>query len=257
MYGFVVTTHYNNYELIHKCLTLLFDNIVLKESYIVLFVNETTCSKVLNIKQEFINKYNDKNSENSENSKNSKNNENDKNSESDIIKFETIYIDDQKKNGGLTGTWNQGIDYLLNIPFFDCKVITILGHDTFVNENIKYLLQSALEAENNKDLKYFGPLFKNYSGKDDELWQDELHYKDYNKEYFKEFFLIGSIFTFPVNSLIKNKLNIDMYFNSKTYPFGYNDIDWYKRFLKIGGQAVIIKDCIIDHQYKRTWYIKK
>ena len=224
MFGFIITTHFNNYETIKKCLTLLFESIPLEKSQIVLFINETTCSRVLNIKEEFIKNYNN---------------------------FETIYIHDQTKNGGLTETWNQGIDYLLTIPYFNCKVITILGHDTYVNDDIKYLLESAIEAENNKDLKYFGPLFKNYPGKYEELWQDELHYTNDSDK-----FLIGSIFTFPVNSLIENKLSINMYFNSKKCPFGYNDIEWYNRFLKIGGKAIIIPKCIINHEYKRTWITK-
>ena len=243
MFGFIVTTHYNNYKIIKKCLDLLFECIPLNLSYIVLYVNETTCPNVLNIKNYYLKKM-------------------------PLLNFEVIYINNQSKNGGLTGTWNQGIDYLLNIPFVNCKVITILGHDTFVNKDIKYLLELALEAETNKDLKYFGPLFKNYSGKNDELWQDELHYINYtsnesnesnksnesNNTIISSTFLIGSIFTFPVHSLIENKLNINMYFNSKNYPFGYNDIDWYNRFLKIGGKPIIVIQCIIDHEYKRTWF---
>ena len=30
-----------------------------------------------------------------------------------------------------------------------------------------------------------------------------------------------------------------------------------KSSILVGGQAVIVKNCIIDHEYKRTWYIKK
>ena len=46
MYGFILTTHFNNYNLIKKCLDLLFNNIP-DESFIVLYVNETKCNKVL------------------------------------------------------------------------------------------------------------------------------------------------------------------------------------------------------------------
>ena len=186
-----------------------------------MYVNETKCEKVLNIKNDYL---------------------------SFKDKFDVIYIDNQEKNGGLTGTWNQGINYLLNKINFECKVITILGHDTYVNKSIKYLLDAALNSENNKKLHYFGPLYKNYKDKTDELWQDELHYKNY-----KNYFIIGSLFTFPIHCLIKNKLNKDSFFNSDKYPFGYNDIDWYNRFIKIGGSSIIIPQCIIDHQYKRTW----
>ena len=220
MYGFIVTTHFNNYDIIKKCLDLLF-SIIPSESFVVLYVNETKCNKVLNIKNDYL---------------------------SFMNKFDVIYIDNQEKNGGLTGTWNQGINYLLNKKDFNCKVITILGHDTYVNKEIKYLLDAALNAQNNKNLQYFGPLYKNYKGKTDELWQDELYYKNYFKK-----FIIGSLFTFPVYSLIENKLNKDCYFDADRFPFGYNDIDWYNRFIKIGGNAIIIPQCIIDHKYERTW----
>lgn len=220
MYGFIVTTHFNNYNIIKKCIDLLF-NVIPDESFVVLYVNETKCNKVLNIKNDYLS-YNKK--------------------------FDVIYIDNQENNGGLTGTWNKGINYLLNKKDFSCKVITILGHDTYVNKEIKYLLDAALNAENNKNLKYFGPLYKNFKGKTDELWQDELYYKNYSKK-----FIIGSLFTFPVHSLIKNKLNKDCYFDADRFPFGYNDIDWYNRFIKIGGNAIIIPQCIIDHKYERTW----
>ncbi len=220
MYGFIVTTHFNNYSTIKKCLNLLFENIP-DNSFTVLYVNETKCKKVLNIKNDY-----------------SSFNKN----------FDVIYIDNQDINGGLTGTWNLGINYLLNKKNFNCKVITILEHDTFINNNIKYLLNAALNAENKKKLEYFGPLYKNFIGKNDELWQDELYYKNYNNK-----FLIGSLFTFPIHCLIKNRLNENSYFDAKRYPFGYNDIDWYNRFVKIGGKTIIIPECIIDHKYERSW----
>ena len=53
--------------------------------------------------------------------------------------------------------------------------------------------------------------------------------------------------------MIKNKLNKDCYFDADRFPFGYNDIDWYNRFIKIGGNAIIIPQCVIDHKYERTW----
>ena len=220
MYGFIVTTHFNNYNTISKCLNLLFSNIP-NESFTILYVNETKCPKVLNIKNDYLSFEN---------------------------KFDVIYIDNQEKNGGLTGTWNRGINYLLNKKDFECKVITILGHDTYINKHIKYLLDAALDAENHKKLKYFGPLYKNFKDKKDELWQDELYYKNYSKK-----FIIGSLFTFPVHCLIKNKLTNDTFFDEDRYPFGYNDIDWYNRFTKIGGDAIIISECIIDHKYQRSW----
>ena len=222
MYGFVVTTHHDNYAIITKCLNLLFENIP-ENSFVILYVNEPK-GQVLNIKKDYLQEKN---------------------------RFDVIFIEDQQKNGGLTGTWNQGIDYLLTKLDFDCQVITILGHDTYVNKDIKHLLEAAREAQEKKELKYFGPLYKNFKGKNDELWQDELYYKNYSNK-----FIIGSLFTFPVNSLIENKyINIETntYFLAEKYPFGYNDIDWHNRFIRIGGKPILITNCIIDHKFERTW----
>lgn len=217
MYGFIVTTHHNNYDIIKKCLDLLFKYIP-DNSYVVLYVNETTCDKILNIKNDYLE-----------------------------YKFDSIYIDDQIKNGGLTGTWNKGIDYLLNLNDFKCKVITILGHDSFVNENISKILKLGLDAENNKELVYFGPLCKSdvYTGIN--MWQD---YKEYTKH--ELYYLTGFFLTFPIYSLLKNKFN-KKYFNEIKYPFSGNEVDWYLRFKNINGKGILCTDFIIDHNHNRSW----
>ena len=245
MYGFIVTTHHNNYETIKKCLDLLFDNIFYLEScYIVLYVNETKCEKVLNIKEEYDLKYQD-------------------------LPFDVIYIDNQEKNGGLTATWNQGIDYLLNnLEDFDCKVITILGHDTFINKDIKYLLDSAMKAQENNELKYFGPLCNSEKYTGLSLWQDLKHYKKYvvndkvnekvnDKNDDGDFiilkeYLTGFLMTFPVISLLKNKKE-NLYFNHKIYPFAGNEVEWYNRFKRIGGKPILCTKCVINHEHNRSW----
>lgn len=230
MYGFVVTTHYDNYDTIKKCLDLLFNSIP-EESYVVLYLNEPK-GKVVDIEQEYTEESN---------------------------RFTVITIEDQRANGGLTGTWNQGIDYLLSLKdlqdtkYFDCKVITIIGHDTFVNRSIIHLLEAGKKAQENDEFKYFGPLFKSFPGKSIELWQDEKEYKNHE---FK--FIVGSAMTFPINTLIKNKLtytNNENYFNAKWYPFGGNEIDWHKRFILKKGIPEIITDCIINHECKQTWKV--
>ena len=219
MYGFIVTTHFNNYDIIKKCLDLLF-SVIPNKSFVVLYVNETNCTKVLNIKNDYL-------------------------SFKDM--FDVIYIDNQEKNGGLTGTWNQGIDYLLNLQHFECKVITILGHDSFVNENISYILKLALQAENEKELVYFGPLCKSKINIGI-MWQDYKEYKKYNIEY-----LLGFFLTFPIHSLLKNKIDNNKYFNDIKYPFSYNEVDWYIRFKNINGKGILCKDFIVEHDHNRSW----
>ena len=218
MYGFVVTTHHDNYEVIKKCLNLLFENIP-ENSFVVLYVNEPKGEEILNIKEYYQLQLN----------------------------FDVIFIDNQIKNGGLTGTWNQGIDYLLNKTNFECKVITILGHDSFINKDIIHLLNHAEKSQNLNELKYFGPLCysEKYTGIN--LWQDSVKYKMHKLEY-----LTGFLLTFPVNSLIKNKKK-EMYFDHNFYPFAGNEVDWFQRFIKIGGEPILCENCIINHEHNRSW----
>lgn len=222
MYGFIVTTHHNNYDIIKKCLECLFTSFNFDDPnyFIILYVNETKCEKVLNIKNEYINKF-----------------------------FDVIYISDQILGNGLTGTWNKGINFLLNKKNFNCKVITIIGHDTFLNNTYINVINRALTAENNKELKYFGPLCKTENNKlKIGLAQDHIKYRKYKLEY-----LLGYCLTFPVNSLIKNKLTDNVYFDEFNYPFAYNEIDWYNRFDKIGGEAELVLNSIIEHNHNRSW----
>jgi len=218
MYGFIVTTHHDNYQIIKKCLDLLFENIP-TNSFVVLYINEAK-GKVLNIKEDYL---------------------------LELNRFDVIFINNQEKNGGLTGTWNQGIDYLLNKQDFNCEVITILGHDSYINDNITILLEEAKNAEKAKELKYFGPLCysEKYTGIN--LWQDSKEYTKHKLEY-----LTGFLMTFPIHSLTKNKKK-DMYFDHIKYPFAGNEVEWYQRFIKIGGKAILCKDCIINHEHNRSW----
>ena len=241
MHGYIVTTHYNNYNLIKKCLDLIFENCIC-DSIVTLFVNETTDSKVLNIKNEYFCDKKDK----TDIIKIDEKDINNKIINTLNITFKTFYISDQLKNNGLTGTWNQGIEYIIN-NFPSTKIITILGHDTFLNSSFTQILKRAEKAYNKNKLEYYGPLYKFWNGKNDELWQDEKHYK---KNEFK--FLIGSLLCIPINCIKLNKISDKEYFNNK-YPFGYNDIDWYNRFIKLGGNAIIVTDCIIEHKYNRSW----
>lgn len=239
MHSFIVTTHNNHYEIIKKCLDLIIENCI-KDSIILLYVNETTDERVLNIKKEYIDT-------NLDDTFIIEEQDNDNNIINTInVVFKTFYIHDQLENNGLTGTWNNGINYILE-NYNDVKIITLLGHDTFLNSSIVHIFKKAEEAFDNNILEYYGPLYKNWKGKNDELWQDEYYYKNHKLK-----FLIGSLLCIPINSIKKNKLKNNEYFDNK-YPFGYNDIDWYNRFIKIGGKPIIVENCIIEHKYNRSW----
>lgn len=237
MFGFIITTHYNNYKLINKCLELLLINIPNK-SHVIIYINESTDEKVRNIKQEYV-------------EDGSQTQENEKNKiirlEGDILYLETVNIDNQNKNGGLTGTWNAGINYLLNK---NCKVITLLGHDSFVNASLmeSNILNDALESYNKSELKYFGPLCKSEIYTGISLGQDFYRYNQNEFDYLTGFFLV-----FPINSLLNNRIDENKYFDEDEYPFAGNEVDWHLRFKKLGGEAILNKKCYINHEHARSW----
>ena len=241
MHGYIITTHYNNYDTIKKSLDLIFENCICN-SIVTLYVNETTDKKVLNIKSEYI----DNKSDNTV-----------KLDEKDIhgniintlnIKFETFYINDQIKNNGLTGTWNKGINYIIN-NYPNTKIITILGHDTFLNSSVTHIFKKAEEAQEKKKLEYFGPLCKSNKNTDINLFQDSEKYLNYSHIPY----LTGFLMIFPINSLLKNKLKDNIYFDEFNYPFAGNEVEWYSRFKKIEGKAILCKECIIEHEHERSW----
>ena len=69
---------------------------------------------------------------------------------------EVIYIKDQKEGNGLTGTWNKGINYFVKCSKVKYEVITILGHDTYLNKSFNKILELATIAQKNKNqaIKY-------------------------------------------------------------------------------------------------------
>ena len=91
-------------------------------AYIVLYINESSDSITLNLKNEF-------------------------------PSIEVIYVEDQITGGGLTGTWNKGIDLCF---YNNCDIIIVSNDDILFDESI---LNICLEAGSLKDtdMVYFGP----------------------------------------------------------------------------------------------------
>ena len=214
MYSFIITTHYNNYDKIYKCLYNLSKVLdIIDIDYMVLvYINETTCTKVKNLPNEFYN-------------------------------YNFTYIDDQISNFGLTGTWNMGIIQSIKE---NCDVVTILGHDTYVNNSIIYTLAAAKFANDNDIFEYFSVLYNSHGGKD-ELWQDSKVYYKYNIKY-----LIGFFLCIPIKTLQLSKISNHEFF-SKNFPFGANYMEFYDRIIKLNGKGTIIYNTIIDHIYARSW----
>ena len=122
--GVVITTHGYNGIYVIQCIECYLRHI--PDTYIVLFVNESSDPMILNIKDNF-------------------------------PTIEYIYIHNQNKFGGLTATWNSGINLCIKN---NCSIVILSNDDIFFDNTINYIIYDALNCSNN-DMKYFGPITNN------------------------------------------------------------------------------------------------
>jgi hypothetical protein len=57
---------------------------------------------------------------------------------------------------------------------------------------------------------------------------------------------------FPKHVLLANKFDDTYYFDPK-YPFGGNETEWFNRFIKIGGQPIVVPRTFIYHYKIARW----
>lgn len=121
--GVVITTHGNAGEITQQNIESVIKYI--PNSHIILFNNESTDTIIENIPLNY-----------------------------PFIDY--FYIKDQKKNNGLTGTWNSGIKKCLEI---NCDIVILLNNDLIINESIENVISTALKNKNNP--YYYGVISDN------------------------------------------------------------------------------------------------
>jgi hypothetical protein len=166
--------------------------------------------------------------------------------------IKVIYISNQIKNGGLTATWNDGIDLCLKE---DCKSIILSNDDILFDNSIHCIIHESFQCNEN-NFYCFGPVSNNpapskekhiqYSIKPSNRNSIILNKRGVNND------LNGFFMVFPSHTLIKNKFNKSYYFDPK-YPFGGNENEWFDRFLKKGGIAKIVSQTFIYHYKFARW----
>jgi hypothetical protein len=239
--GIVITTHGNNGFYIKRCIES-FLKYVENDKYIVVFINESSDPITLNCMKIF----------------------------KSFVHF--IYINDQKKNGGLTGTWNAGI--LLCIKK-NCETIILSNDDLVVNKSVNQIIKYTQISQKKKNLNYFGPVSNNpgvgIGNKENQYAINSTH-RNGEKIFIarhpvtkKPSMLNGFFLSFPVHVLVKNfyskpiqsnedkNLSNIMYFNPD-YPFGGNEVEWFDRFSKkFNGIGIVIPQCFVYHEKLKTW----
>ncbi len=154
--------------------------------------------------------------------------------EKEFSQIKVVYIKDQIKSGGLTGTWNAGIDMCMRA---NCSVIILSNDDIVFDSSVKNIVEYAYSTPRDK-LQYYGPLTNNpgvaecnqsqYSLRPQNEYNFSLKYKNRYSN------LNGFMMVFPKHVLLANKFDDTYYFDPK-YPFGGNETEWFNRFNKSGG----------------------
>ena len=224
--GVVITTNGYNGVFARQCLECFIRGLkVFNNYYIVLFINESEDDITLQFK-----KYRNEN-------------------------IDIIYIEDQDAFGGLTGTWNKGIDMCLGN---DCDVIILSNDDILFDNCINNLIISCYKEK--KKMKYFGPTTNNPGP----TIQNQCQYNTqpcnepnkiakFNNEIIN---LNGFFMCFSKMVLIENKFNDKFYFDPSK-PFGGNETEWFDRFLSKGGTPIIVPKTFIYHYKIARWRKKK
>uniref|UniRef100_A0A6C0KW25 Uncharacterized protein n=1 Tax=viral metagenome TaxID=1070528 RepID=A0A6C0KW25_9ZZZZ len=158
---------------------------------------------------------------------------------------EAIIIDDQIEHGGLTGTWNKGIEKCISNQ---CDIIILSNDDVFINETISHIIYETRSSMKNNRMDYFGPVTNNPGPKNEQ----QQYYVKNVKRMISGRGLNGFFMVFPVYVLNEVKFNETHYFDPK-YPFGGNEDEWYERFVKKDGNAIIVPSTFVYHYKLQLW----
>ena len=223
--GIVITTHGRNGILVRQCIYAFIDFIKKYPIYIVLHINESDDPITLKLQELFPN-------------------------------IDVIYVHNQDNNGGLTGTWNQGIDRCIQ---HNCKVVILSNDDILIDNSIHHIVDDAMNC---KKKIYFGPCSNCPCTKNlMRIYNDGICLSSSNKRpriLYKDnrpFELNGFFMCFPTHVLIKNKFNAKYYFNP-AFPFAGNETEWFRRFNQKRGIGLLVYRTFVYHFKRASWHKK-
>jgi GT2 family glycosyltransferase len=221
--GIVITTHGFNGVYARQCLESFIRELP-TNYYIVLYINESKDPITLNLINTHINN-----------------------------NVQIIYVENQTDHGGLTGTWNKGIDICIQQK---CDVIVIANDDIVFDGSINNILLTCYQEKNS--MKYFGPLSNNPGPKGCKvnMCQYGIHPVSapprialYKKQPCN---LNGFFMVFSTEVLLKNMFDKTHYFDPSK-PFATNEVEWFKRFKAKGGLPVVVPQTFIYHYKLSSW----
>lgn len=218
--GIVITTHGNNGILCVQCLECYLR--YLPDAFIVLYVNESSDAKILNIKDNY-------------------------------PSVTYVYVNDQKKNGGLTATWNEGIKLCIQN---NCETIILSNDDIFFDESVKHIIEESSHCKKN-EMKYFGPLTNNpgatEANKKNQYGTRSEDKPSYICQYNNKYFNINGFFmVFPKHVLENNRYDHNNFFDPSK-PFEDNVVEWFNRFVQKKGIPIVVPKTFVYHYKLRSW----
>lgn len=189
-------------------------------------------------------------------------------------------INDQSKNGGLTATWNIGIDLCIQ---HDCEMIFIINDDILINDTWHFFVQSVVD-----DNVIYGPITNNPG----RAWTNRHEYwtlkhllggRNKKKQYCSNSksrdedpvnvgFVNGFCFGCTTKTFINNRYNEKLYFNPD-FPFEGNETEFQLRLFNLQptadntrnkkllgtldahNRAIIIPRCYVYHYKNHAWKI--
>lgn len=161
--------------------------------------------------------------------------------------IEYIHIDDQRKMGGLTYTWNEGIRKCLED---NCETVILLNHDIKCNHTFRHLIVASLNKE--KEGIYSCTTNK-------APWGNHLNQQSYIQsdsilvnEHYNEKGPGGFCLAIPKEVLLKNKFDDYNFFDPK-FPFDGNELFYNRRWYNKGGKVYIVRSCFIYHSRDNSW----
>lgn len=215
--GIIITTYGYNYIFAKQ--TLLSFQRHLPSSHIVLYINGTTDSRLQNIRNECTGSV-------------------------DVVLSTTPF------EGGLTWTWNDGIQRCIEKG---CSTLILSNDDVIVTRSVHHIVQECERRA--EDLVYFGPL-TNEPGNANNRDQKGLSPIDkapYICRHDGKIANINGFFmAFSTLTLYKNRLDETHFFDPK-YPFERNEVEWFHRFMKLGGVPIVVPRTFIYHYKLKSW----
>ena len=142
-------------------------------TYIVLFVNESSEKLTLTIKK-------------------------------DYPQVNYIYVQNQTIGGGLTGTWNKGIDLCVKA---NCDVVILSNNDVLFDDSITHIVNEARNCPKNK-LHAFGPITNGIinTNKQNIMQKGSFATESQPKNLPNKSYLNGFFMVFPIHTLLSNKI---------------------------------------------------